>query len=361
MSSDRKDDHVRLATEQNRDRHRPNDFDDVRFVHHAIGAADLDTVSLSTRVGVAEWPLPLYINGMTGGSESTAIINRDLGVVARETGVPIATGSMSPVFKDASTSPGFRVIRDENPDGIVLANLSANASVEQALEAVRIMRADGLQIHINSVQEIVMPEGDRAFSHWPENIARIADALDVPVVVKEVGFGMTGATVARLASLGVGVVDVSGRGGTNFAAIENSRRTGSDFSILSEWGQSAVASLLDARDAAEDGNVSLLASGGVRTPLDAVRALALGASAVGVAGGFLRILRDDGIDALIAEIIRWTEQIRSITALLGKTTTSELTTSDVVIQGGVRDYCLARDIDISGYARRSESEKGQHA
>lgn len=359
MSGDRKDDHVRLATEQNRDRGRVNEFDDVRFVHHALGASDLDAVSLSTRVGYLDLPLPLYINGMTGGSESTALINRDLGIVARETGVAIASGSMSPVFKDRSTIGGFQTIRDANPHGTVFANLSANASVENARAAVDIMRADALQIHINSVQEIVMPEGDRAFSHWPDNIARIVEALDVPVIVKEVGFGMSGETVAQLSELGVGIVDVSGRGGTDFAAIENARRTGADFSILSGWGQSAVVGLLDSRDAAEHANVSLLASGGVRTPLDAVRALALGAQAVGVAGSFLRLLKDEGIDALIEEIARWADQIRSLIALLGQVSVSGLAETDVVITGDVRDFCTARDIDTTTYARRS-GNKGEH-
>ncbi|WP_166983393.1 type 2 isopentenyl-diphosphate Delta-isomerase [Paramicrobacterium fandaimingii] len=358
MSGDRKDDHVRLATEQNRGRARLNEFDDVRFVHHALGASDIDAVSLATRIGPLALPLPLYINGMTGGSESTALINRDLGIVAKETGVAIASGSMSPVFKDSSTTEGFRAIRDENPNGTVFANLSANASVDNARAAVDIMRADALQIHINSVQELVMPEGDRAFSHWPENIARIADALDVPVIVKEVGFGMSGGTVAQLAGLGVGIVDVSGRGGTDFAAIENARRTGADFSILSGWGQSAIVGLLDSRDAAAEANVSLLASGGVRTPLDAVRALALGARAVGVAGSFLRVLKDEGVDALIGEITRWTDQIRSIIALLGQTSVSGLAETDVVISGDVRDFCDARGIDTTRYARRSENRGG---
>ncbi|SEC55664.1 isopentenyl-diphosphate delta-isomerase [Paramicrobacterium humi] len=357
MSGDRKDDHVRLATEQNRDRHRRNDFDDVRFVHHALGAADIEAVSLRTRVGAMDWPVPLYINGMTGGSDATAIVNRDLAVVARETGIPIASGSMSPVFKDRDTTGGFRVLREENPSGIVLANLSANATPEQAHEAVGILGADALQIHVNAVQELVMPEGDRSFTHWPENIASIAASLDVPVVVKEVGFGMSGETVAELARLGVGVVDVSGRGGTDFAAIENARRTGADFAVLSGWGQSAVGGLLDSRAAAEDARVTLLASGGVRTPLDVVRALALGASAVGVAGGFLRILRQDGRDALIAEIRRWLEQITAITALLGQTSPAGLRNTDVVITGEVREFCQARGIDITAYATRRGTGK----
>ncbi|WP_437584693.1 type 2 isopentenyl-diphosphate Delta-isomerase [Paramicrobacterium sp. CJ85] len=357
MTSDRKDDHVRLATEQNRARDRRNDFDEVRFVHHALAAYDLADVDLSVRVGPLTWPVPLYINGMTGGSAETALVNRDLGIVARETGIPIASGSMSAMFRNRETTESFSVLREQNPDGVVLANLSANASPEQAREAVGLLKADALQIHVNSVQEVVMPEGDRAFSHWLGNIERVVSALDVPVIVKEVGFGMSRETVTTLAGAGVRIVDVSGRGGTDFAAIENSRRTGADFSTLSGWGQSAIAGLLDSRSAAEAAGVTLLASGGVRNPLDAVRALSLGAAAVGVAGGFLRVLRDEGIDALIAEITGWLDQIRSITALLGQASPATLTETDVIIGGAVREFCEARGIDIRPYASRGTNTR----
>ena len=131
MIADRKDDHVRLAAEQQRAHGGRNEFDDVSFVHHALAGIDRSDVSLATRFAGIDWPVPLYINAMTGGSAKTGVINRDLAIAARETGVPIATGSMSAYFADESVADTYRVLRDENPDGFVMANINANATVEQ--------------------------------------------------------------------------------------------------------------------------------------------------------------------------------------------------------------------------------------
>lgn len=357
MSSSRKDDHVRLAMEQETARRRSRDFDDVRIVHHPLSAVNVDTVSLEVEIADRTWTLPYYINGMTGGSEFTGKVNQALAIAAAETGIAMASGSMSAYFKDPACAPSFTVLRDENPHGFLMANLSANASPEQAREAIELIDADALQIHVNAVQEIVMPEGDREFEHWPQRIEAIARAVDVPVIVKEVGFGMTGDTVRGLSSLGVAYVDVAGNGGTDFARIESARRD-DQFSHLNGWGQSAVESLIDARGASRDTGVPLFASGGVRTSLDVLKALALGAKAVGVAGGFLAIVRESGPDALIREIRVWEGQLRSMMALVGARNVPALTRTDLLLTGRVREYADARGFDLSHFVRRSGKVSG---
>ena len=357
MSSSRKDDHVRLALEQETAKLRSRDFDDVRVVHHALAAVNVDSVSLDVEVADRTWTLPFYINGMTGGSEFTGKINQALAIAAAETGIAMASGSMSAYFKDPSCAPSFTVLREENPHGFLMANLSANASPEQAREAIELIDADALQIHVNAVQEIVMPEGDREFEHWGGHIKAIARAVDVPVVVKEVGFGMTGATVRTLSSLGVAYVDVAGNGGTDFARIESARRA-DRFSHLNGWGQSAVESLIDARGASRDTGIPLFASGGVRTSLDVLKALALGAKAVGIAGGFLATVREEGPEALIREIRTWEAQLRSMMALVGARNVEALTHTDLVLTGSVREYANARGFDLSHFARRSGKASG---
>lgn len=353
MSSERKDQHVQLADAQHEGRPPRNDFDDVQFLHHALAGIDRDRVDLSVDVDGMAWNAPLYINGMTGGSERTGDINRQLAIAARETGVPIATGSMSMAFHDPDTASTFRVLRDENPDGFVMANLSGDSGPDRAVKAVDMLHADALQLHVNSVQETVMPEGSRGFSSWPDSIGAIVDAVDVPVIVKEVGFGLSRATLAQLTDLGVRIADVSGAGGTDFARIENARRPEQDYAFMAGWGQSAVCCLLDA--AAADGPLPhLLASGGVRTPLDVVRALALGARAVGVSGVFLHAVLRGGADELITLIRAWLTQIAQLHALLGASTPSELTGTDLLLRGGVGEFCRLRGIDASAYGYRSE-------
>lgn len=349
MIANRKDDHVRLAFEQQRARGAHNEFDDVSFVHHALAGIDRREVSLVTRFAGIEWRVPLYVNAMTGGSVKTGAINRDLAIAARETGVAIATGSMSAYFADESVAGTFSVMRRENPDGFLMANINATASVERARRAVDLLRADALQIHLNAIQETVMPEGDRSFSCWGPNIEKIVAGVDVPVIVKEVGFGLSRETVGALRNMGVRVADVAGRGGTNFARIENDRRDGLDYSYLDGWGQSAPACLLDARSV----GLPLLASGGVRHPLDAVRALALGAVAVGASGGFLRVLLEGGVSALVARISAWQDQLAALMTVLGARTPAELARCDVLIGGALRSFCLDRGIEPGRLACRS--------
>ncbi|MYW01038.1 type 2 isopentenyl-diphosphate Delta-isomerase [Streptomyces sp. SID3343] len=354
MSGSRKDDHVRLAVAQRENDNangatpaepprRRSQFDDVHFVHHALAGTDRDRVCLRTRFATLDWPVPIYINAMTGGSPRTGEINRDLAIAAHETRLPIAGGSMSPYLRDPSTAGTFTPLRRHNPGGFVMANVNAGTDPEQARRAVALLDADALQIHINAVQETVMPEGDRSFGAWPAGIERIAAAVDVPVIVKEVGFGLSGRTVSHLAELGVAVADVAGRGGTDFARIENGRRPQRDYAYLDGWGLSTPAALLDARGR----GLPLLASGGVRHPLDAARALALGAHAVGVSGGFLTVLLAGGVDALVREITTWLDHLTSLMTLLGAHHPADLTGCDVRLTGSLREFRALRDIDTT--------------
>ena len=171
----------------------------------------------------------------------------------------------------------------------------------------------------------------------------------VPVIVKEVGFGLSRQTVTWLREAGVAVADVGGRGGTNFARIENSRRAGGDYAYLEGWGQSTVSCLLDA-----PGDFpTLLASGGVRNPLDVLKALALGAKGVGVAGTFLALAVDGGVDALVTEINRWKEHLAQLMATVGAPTVPALTGTDLLVRGSVREFCELRGIDAAALSARS--------
>ncbi|MFJ8477006.1 type 2 isopentenyl-diphosphate Delta-isomerase [Kitasatospora sp. NPDC094011] len=348
MTSRRKDDHVRLALEQQHPGPGHSPFDDVSFVHHALAGIDRPDVSLATAFAGLSWQVPLYINAMTGGSEKTGRINRDLAIAARETGVPIASGSMSAYFKDPSCAATFSVLRTENPAGFVAANVNATASVEDARRAVDLLEANALQIHINTVQETVMPEGDRSFAAWVPQIGRIAAGVHVPVIVKEVGFGLSRESLLTLRDLGVRAADVGGRGGTDFARIENGRRDGPDYTFLEGWGQSTAACLLDAQGV----DLPVLASGGVRHPLDVARALALGARGVGASAAFLRTLIDQGVEALVAQLTTWLDQLAALMTMLGAATPAQLARRDVLIHGALREFCADRGIDTARFTSR---------
>ena len=187
-------------------------------------------------------PQPFYVNAMTGGSQRAKEINQQLGIIAKETGLLVATGSVSAALKDASLADTYQIMRKENPDGLIFANIGAGLGVEEAKRALDLFQANALQIHVNVPQELVMPEGDRDFTNWLTKIEAIVQAVEVPVIVKEVGFGMSQETLEKLTSIGVQAADVSGQGGTSFTQIENARRKKRELSFLDDWGQSTVIS-----------------------------------------------------------------------------------------------------------------------
>lgn len=269
--------------------------------------------------------------------------------------MPMACGSVSVALDDPGTAAGFTVIREENPDGFVMANLGVGRPADDAPRAVELLDADALQIHVNAVQETAMPEGSRDFSSWLASVEQLATASPVPVIVKEVGFGLSRRTLRRLTDIGVGVADVGGRGGTDFLRIENARRDDGGYGMLTGFGQSALACLLEAPDP----RPTLLASGGVRSPFDVVKALAAGAHAVGVAGAFVTVLgpdgSDDGADRLIALVDGWKARFRGICALLGATSCDDLRTTDLIARGRLREFCESRGVDVTALARRSDA------
>lgn len=355
--TDRKDQHFGLAREQ----YNPQpaqDFTETLFVHHSLPQTKVDEVDISTSVAGLDFQFPFFINAMTGGSKKTGTINRLLGIMGHFGKIPLASGSVSAAIKDPSVAETFTVLRRENPNGIIFANLGAHHDVENAKRAVDLLEANALQIHINAPQEIVMPEGDRDFTMWLKNIETIVREIQVPVIVKEVGFGMSRETIALLASVGVQTVDVSGTGGTNFAKIENARRTFNDYDYLENWGQSTVVSLVEGMSLSDDQRPSLIASGGIKTPLDMVKSLALGADLVGLSNRFLQYVEDGKghrFDEGLQAISYFQEQIAEIMTMLGARDIVALRKKDMILAPRVQNWCEARQIDWKTYANRSRS------
>lgn len=352
---DRKDQHVGLAQEQFRTQ-PSKDFSETLFVHQSLPQKKVEQVDYSTQVAGLELAYPFFINAMTGGSEKTGAINRLLGIMGHLTKLPLASGSVSAAIKDPAVAKTFSVMRRENPNGIIFANLGAHHNLENAKRAVDLLEANALQIHVNAPQEIVMPEGDRDFSMWLTTIETLVNKLEVPVFVKEVGFGMSRETITQLASIGVQAVDVSGTGGTDFTKIENARRVFQDYDFLEGWGQSTVVSLVEGMSLLSDRRPQLIASGGVKTPLDIVKSLALGADLVGLSNRFLQYVVDgkghrfeEGMYAVTV----FKEQVAELMTMLGASTIAELRQKDLVLSPSVAHWCEARGIDWKSYARRS--------
>ncbi|MDF2924369.1 MAG: isopentenyl pyrophosphate isomerase [Paenibacillaceae bacterium] len=324
-------------------------FADVKLVPNALPEISLDSISLASSIGELVLSSPIIINAMTGGAPETEEINRKLAAAARETGTAMAVGSQMSAIANKEMRASYQVVRQTNPDGIILANLGSEATVRQAREAVEMIGANGLQIHLNVMQELLMPEGERDFRGATERIARIVQELPVPVIVKEVGFGIAREPALKLKEAGVRILDVGGTGGTSFAAIENARRN-PPMDSLNDWGCTTSVALLECADSFQEGWI--IATGGIRSGMDVAKALALGASAAGISGLFLKALFEEGEQGLQTAIVRCLQETAIVMAALGAADVQSMHSLPVVITGETAEWCQLRGIDLSLLARR---------
>ncbi|EKU49035.1 type 2 isopentenyl-diphosphate Delta-isomerase [Staphylococcus massiliensis] len=336
----RKDEHVKLAMSQHQN--VQSDFEYMRFVHHSISHINLEDVDLLVNRSFMKGKKPLYINAMTGGSRWTKSINDKLSQVAHTLDIPMAVGSTHAALKDESLKDTFEIVRHNHPKGLVMSNVGADVSLDGAKRAVEMLEADALQIHVNTLQELVMPEGSRDFVEWMTHIESIQSEIDVPVIIKEVGFGMSHETLSRIQSLGIKHVDVSGRGGTNFALIENERRPLKDMAYMSDWGQSTLISLLETKAFQDD--ITVFASGGIRNPLDAIKALTLGATAVGMSRPILEYVEQYGVDETINYLETFYHHMKKIAVLLDKGDLEALKDAQYVMDPYVMNWITQRGI-----------------
>lgn len=270
-------------------------LDDVALRSRALPACDLDDVDLSTELWGCRLAAPLMISCMTGGTSQAGDVNRALAVAAQEHGVALGLGSGRVLLDDPRRAEGF-FLRDVAPDVLLAANLGAVHLREHGPDACRELvercAADVLVLHLNAVQEAVQPEGDTRFAGVVHQIADVVAGSTVPVVVKEVGFGLAPEDVALLVDAGVAGVDVAGAGGTNWARVEGSRddRAGAVAEAFVDWGWPTALAVVEARatlDAMGSARTVLVGSGGLRHGVDALKVLCLGADLAAVAATVL--------------------------------------------------------------------------
>ncbi len=285
---DRKAEHIRLALDRRMQVERSY-FDDYRFEHRALPEIDFDDVRIGTAFLGRELKAPLLISCMTGGTGAAEQINRRLAEAAEAGRVALGVGSQRKAIDDPATVSTFRV-REFAPSVPILANLGAvqlnyGYGVDECRAAVDMVEADALVLHLNALQEALQPEGQLNFRGLLPKIARVVAALDVPVIVKEIGCGISAAVGRELANVGVRILDTAGVGGTSWARIEAARA--GELAIgerFADWGLPTPESI---RQLASLPGVLVIGSGGIRSGIDAAKALALGAEIAGMAFPFL--------------------------------------------------------------------------
>lgn len=324
----RKEEHIKYALKY---QSPYNSFDDIELIHHSLPDYDLSEIDLHTHFAGRDFEFPFYINAMTGGSEKGRAVNQKLAQIAQATGLVMVTGSYSAALKNPhdDSYPS----KEEFPELLLATNIGIDKPYELGLQTIHEMQPIFLQVHVNLMQELLMPEGEREFRQWKENLADYATKMPAPVILKEVGFGMDLKTIEMAHKLGIKTVDISGRGGTSFAYIENQR--GHNRSYLDEWGQSTVQTLLNAQPMID--KIEILASGGVRHPLDIIKCLVLGAKAVGVSRAILELVEKYSVEEVITIINGWKDDLRLIMCALNCKTIAELRQVDYLLYGKLNE------------------------
>jgi isopentenyl-diphosphate delta-isomerase len=258
-------------------------FERYRFIHNALPELDIDELDLSTEFLGKTLKAPILISSMTGGFDLARKINRNLAAAAQQLGLAMGVGSQRVALEEPSAQMSFQV-RDVAPDILLLGNLGAvqlnyGYTVEHCRRAVAMIGADGLILHLNVLQEAVQPEGNRNFRGLTEKITAVCRELPVPVVAKEVGNGISIDVGRRLQEAGVKAIDVAGKGGTSWFAVEAQRaaKAGQPADkTFADWGIPSEEAVVTLRQALP--NMPLVASGGIRSGLDIAKAIALGAN-----------------------------------------------------------------------------------
>ncbi len=290
----RKADHIRINLTQNVQSGLSNGLERFHFPHQALPEINLDDVDTQTEMFGKRLAAPLLISSMTGGTKEAGPINRALAEAAQSAGIAMALGSMRPALESASLVATFRV-RKLAPSILLLANLGAvqlnyGYTVDHCRRAVELAEADALILHLNPLQEALQPEGNTRFAGLLSKIEAVCRALTVPVVVKEVGWGIGAETARRLVSAGVAAIDVAGAGGTSWSQVEKyrarNREGAKSAALFVDWGLSTAEALTECRRVLPD--TPLIASGGLRNGLDMAKCIALGARLTGIAGPLLQ-------------------------------------------------------------------------
>jgi isopentenyl-diphosphate delta-isomerase len=336
-TSKRKTDHVRINLEKDVRSGLTTGLEEIRFKHIALPELKLDDISTKSRFLGKTLQTPLLISSMTGGAAEAFSINRNLAEAAQVTGIAMGVGSQRAALEDEELIDSFQV-RELAPDVILFANLGAvqlnyGVGLEGCQRAVDMIQADALVLHLNPLQEALQPEGDTDFSDLLQKIGMICKQLDKPVIVKEVGWGLSAEVALKLVDVGVAAIDVAGAGGTSWSQVEMHRAKDEGQAELAasfiDWGIPTAQAVKDVRRVLPD--IPLIASGGLRDGIDLAKCLALGANLGGMAGQFLKAAAES-TQAVVNRIELTQRQLQRTMFATTSGTIDELDTSKLSAQ-----------------------------
>lgn len=334
----RKQDHIDLILSDQLVERNQSGFDQIQLSHRGLPECDRDEVDSRTTFLGKKLTFPFLISSMTGGaSDNLHIINQNLARAAESCQVAMAVGSQRAMISDISAKKSFQ-LRQYAPTIPLIANMGAvqlnyDFGLEEAQQMVETLDADALFLHLNPLQEVIQPEGDTRFGHLLEKIAQLVEDLSVPVILKEVGCGLSAQDIERGIDAGVTWFDVAGRGGTSWSRIESHRaqndRAKSLGEVFQDWGLTTPQALRQARPFQKQAH--FIASGGIRNGIDMTKSVIMGGQICGVAAPLLKPAMDS-TTACIEKIEQFKQEFQTAQFLLGTPKLANLFLNDSLIE-----------------------------
>ena len=326
----RKKEHIDLClTDQVSFRNKTNGFNHYDFEHYAITEVEKDKIDFTTMFLKKKINYPFLISSMTGGTTESEDINAQLATAANELNIPLGVGSQRQVLMNKDYHNSYQVIRKKAPSIPLLGNIGASQIVkmnnfDKVQYLIDLIEADGLIIHLNSAQELLQPNGEPDFSGLLKKIEKLVKKVNIPVIAKEVGAGISKKAAEKLLNVGIKGIDVAGAGGTSWTAVEILRSKGETDNPFWDWGLPTSFCLKEVSKLKKGHKFFLIGSGGINTPFDAAKTFALGADIAASARVILQALNKSGVGGVKNLIIGWFEVIRKIMFLTGSNNIYEL-------------------------------------
>lgn len=309
-------------------------LDCVYIEHNALSDVSIKQIDTSVEFMGQKIAMPLMVDAITGGGDSSASINEDLSSICQEINIPMAVGSESIALTDESSRESFELVKQKE-DLFRIGNLGFERNYEDFIFARDLIDAKAMQVHLNIAQELVMKEGDNDFHSSIDIIGELVEKFPYPIIVKETGSGISKEVAKKLIEKNVKYIDVAGKGGTNFIEIEDLRDFEMDYSDLYNWGIPTAKSIIDVRSASDD--VFIIASGGIKTAMDVVKSIIIGADMAAMTGEVLNYLLRGGYQACEDFLKEINHKIKIIMALLGVRNIEELKKVDYKLIGELKE------------------------
>jgi len=327
-------------------------FKDIDFVHKSLPEINFDEIDTSIKFFGKELSAPLIISGMTGGTKIAEKINKNLAIAAQECKIAFGVGSQRAAIENPKLAKTYYV-RDVAPDIFLIGNLGVvqlnyGYDIEEVKKAVEMIKADALALHLNALQEIFQPEGNKNWKGCLKNIEYICKHVSFPIIVKETGAGISREVAKDLERTNVSAIDISGYGGTSWSLIESKRNLELKNSSIINWGIPTAISLIECVEAVK---IPIIASGGIRNGIEIAKCIALGATAVGIALPFLKPATKN-YKLVKSKIEKIVKELKMVMFLVGAKNIKELKKVPVVITGKTKEWAEVRKIDVKKFANR---------